>query len=98
LKGPETLPPDEPPPSFWPKNCKAFHYHVVITDGVFSAVQDGHAEFHPALDLDDDCLSVQQKMRKRGLRWLSRIILASLVTVAQPGTTPLTGNKVAVNF
>ena len=49
------------------------HYHVLVTDGVFSAGQDGQAEFHPALDLDDaDFLSVQQKMRKRGLRWLHR--------------------------
>ena len=49
------------------------HYHVLITDGVFSAGEDGEAEFHPALDLDDeDFLAVQNKMRKRGLRWLHR--------------------------
>ena len=49
------------------------HYHVLVADGVFSAGQDGQAEFHPALDLDDDdFLSVQRKMRKRGLRWLHR--------------------------
>jgi hypothetical protein len=49
------------------------HYHVLVTDGVFSAGQDGQAEFHPALDLDDDdFLAVQIKMRKRGLRWLRR--------------------------
>jgi len=49
------------------------HYHVLVTDGVFSAGEDDQAEFHPALDLDDDdFLSVQQKMRKRGLRWLHR--------------------------
>jgi hypothetical protein len=49
------------------------HYHVLVTDGVFSAGQDGQAEFHPALDLDDDdFLVVQTKMRKRGLCWLHR--------------------------
>ncbi len=49
------------------------HYHVLVTDGVFSAGQEGEAEFHPALDLDgDDFLAVQAKMRKRGLRWLHR--------------------------
>jgi len=45
------------------------HYHVLVTDGVFSASQDGEAEFHPAIDLDDDgFLAVQMKIRKRGLR------------------------------
>jgi hypothetical protein len=49
------------------------HYHVLVTDGVFSASQDGQAEFHPALDLAaDDFLAVQIKMRKRGLCWLHR--------------------------
>ncbi|MCP4292730.1 MAG: transposase, partial [bacterium] len=49
------------------------HYHVLVTDGVFSAGQDNEAEFHPALNLDDDdFLAVQMKMRKRGLRWLHR--------------------------
>ena len=28
------------------------HYHVLVTDGVFSASEDGKAEFHPALELD----------------------------------------------
>ncbi len=41
--------------------------------GVFEKSCKVEAEFHPALDLDDDdFLSVQQKMRKRGLRWLHR--------------------------
>ena len=49
------------------------HYHVLVTDGVFSDGEGGQAEFHPALDLgDDDFLAVQKKMRKRGLRWLHR--------------------------
>jgi hypothetical protein len=56
------------------------HFHVLVTDGVFSAGQDGQAEFHPALDLDDDdFLAVQMKMRKRGLRWLHRHGLERLV-------------------
>ena len=49
------------------------HFHVIVTDGVFSASDDGSAVFHPALDLDqDDRLAVQRKMRHRGLRWLHR--------------------------
>ena len=46
---------------------------MLITDGVFSADQDGTAVFHPACDLDsEDFLAVQTKLRKRGLRWLQR--------------------------
>ncbi len=49
------------------------HYHVLVTDGVFSASDHGSAEFHPATELaDHDFLTVQTKMRKRGLRWLHR--------------------------
>ncbi len=49
------------------------HFHVLVTDGVFSAGDDGAAIFHPAVDLDkDDYLAVQSKMRHRGLRWLHR--------------------------
>jgi len=49
------------------------HFHVLVTDGVFSADDAGLAVFHPALDLDqDDYLAVQKKMRHRGLRWLHR--------------------------
>ncbi len=49
------------------------HYHVLVTDGVFSAAGDGGAVFHPACDLDaDDFQAVQTKIRKRGLRWLQR--------------------------
>jgi len=49
------------------------HFHVLVTDGVFSADQEGTAVFHPACDLtDDDVLAVQTKIRKRGLRWLQR--------------------------
>jgi len=49
------------------------HYHVLVTDGVFSADGGGGAVFHPACDLDvADFQSVQTKIRKRGLRWLQR--------------------------
>ncbi len=49
------------------------HFHVIVTDGVFSADADDTAIFHPALHLDQaDYLSVQKKMRHRGLRWLLR--------------------------
>jgi len=49
------------------------HFHVLISDGVFSAGEDGRAIFHPALDLDTaDFLAVQTKIRRRGLRWLQR--------------------------
>jgi hypothetical protein len=49
------------------------HYHVLVTDGVFSTGSDGRAVFHPAVDLDaSDFIAVQQKMRHRGLRWLHR--------------------------
>ncbi len=49
------------------------HFHVLVTDGVFSAGDDGAAIFHSAVDLDqDDHLAVQKKMRRRGLCWLHR--------------------------
>jgi len=49
------------------------HFHVLVTDGVFSAGQDGSAEFHPATRLSAaDFQAVQTKMRHRGLRWLQR--------------------------
>ena len=49
------------------------HYHVLVTDGVFSADGEGGAVFHPACDLDvADFQAVQTKIRKRGLRWLQR--------------------------
>ena len=49
------------------------HFHMMVTDGVFSAGDDGAAIFHPAVDLDqDDHLAVQKKIRHRGLRWLHR--------------------------
>lgn len=49
------------------------HFHVIVTDGVFSAAGDGTAVYYPALELDqDDYLSVQTKIRHRGLRWLQR--------------------------
>ena len=49
------------------------HFHVLVTDGVFSADADGGAVFHPALDLAAaDFAAVQAKMRQRGLRWLLR--------------------------
>ena len=30
------------------------HFHVLVTDGVFSAGDDGEAVFHPALELERD--------------------------------------------
>ncbi len=49
------------------------HFHVIVTEGVFSEDPNGTAVFHPATDLGpDDLLTVQQKMRQRGLRWLHR--------------------------
>ena len=49
------------------------HYHVLVTDGVFSADEDDGVVFHPALDLDcPDFQAVQTKIRQRGLRWLQR--------------------------
>jgi hypothetical protein len=46
------------------------HFHVLVTDGVFS--EDG-AQFHPATQLEAaDVQAVQTKMRRRGLRWLLR--------------------------
>lgn len=49
------------------------HFHVLVTEGVFSAHPDGTAVFHPATDFcPDDLLAVQRKMRQRGLRWLHR--------------------------
>ncbi|MBE0566783.1 MAG: transposase, partial [Krumholzibacteria bacterium] len=49
------------------------HFHVLVTDGVFSADGEGGAVFHPALDLGkEDFAAVQAKMRQRGLRWLLR--------------------------
>ncbi len=49
------------------------HFHVLVTDGVFSAGDEDTAVFHPALHLDqNDHLAVQKKMRHRGLHWLHR--------------------------
>ena len=49
------------------------HFHVLVSDGVFSADRTGGAEFHPAMELEDaDFQAVQTKMRRRGLRWLHR--------------------------
>jgi hypothetical protein len=49
------------------------HFHVLVTEGVFSAGADGEAVFHPALDLEPgDFAAFQAKMRQRGLRWLHR--------------------------
>jgi hypothetical protein len=49
------------------------HFHVLVTDGVFSAGEDGEAVFHPAVDLErEDIAEVQARMRQRGLRWLHR--------------------------
>ncbi len=49
------------------------HFHVLVTNGVFSAGPEGEAIFHPALDLERKGIeAVQTKMRHRGLRWLHR--------------------------
>ena len=49
------------------------HFHVLVTEGVFSARGDDEAEFHPAVDLTaEDIAIIQAKMRHRGLRWLHR--------------------------
>jgi len=49
------------------------HFHVLVTDGVFSRDMGDSAEFHPAVELDAaDVQAVQRKIRKRGLRWLLR--------------------------
>jgi len=49
------------------------HFHVLVTDGVFSGDAEGGAEFHPATDLTTaDIAAVQKKIRRRGLRWLHR--------------------------
>ena len=49
------------------------HFHVIVTDGVFSTGAEDTAVFHPAVHLDQaDYLAVQKKMRHRGLRWLHR--------------------------
>ena len=49
------------------------HFHVLVTDGAFSAAGHGGAEFHPAIDLDQASIAaVQTKTRRRGLRWLHR--------------------------
>ena len=49
------------------------HFHILITDGVFSGDADGGAEFHSATELDaNDFQAVQTKIRGRGLRWLHR--------------------------
>ena len=38
------------------------HFHVLVTDGVFSAGDDGEAVFHPALDLErKDFAAVQTR-------------------------------------
>jgi hypothetical protein len=49
------------------------HFHVLVSDDVFSAGTDGAAIFHPALDLTQaDVAAVQSQMRRRGLRWRQR--------------------------
>jgi hypothetical protein len=49
------------------------HFHVLVTDGVFSGDDGDGAEFHPATELDaTDVAAVQAKIRHRGLRWLHR--------------------------
>ncbi|MBK8167655.1 MAG: transposase [bacterium] len=49
------------------------HFHGLVTDGAFSAGEDGEAVFHPALDLEPgDFEAVQAKRCHRGLCWLHR--------------------------
>ncbi len=49
------------------------HFHVLVTDGVFSADEDDAeaAVFHPATHLDEAAITrVRDQLRHRGLRWL----------------------------
>jgi ribosomal protein S27E len=49
------------------------HFHVLVTDGLFSAAPDDpdQAVFHPAVDLDAVMVrEVGAQLRRRGLRWL----------------------------
>lgn len=49
------------------------HFHILVTDGVFSSEGNDGATFHPAVDLtDEDIAAVERNMRHRGLRWLHR--------------------------
>ncbi|NIO28918.1 MAG: hypothetical protein GTO29_10255 [Candidatus Latescibacteria bacterium] len=49
------------------------HYHCIITDGVFSEGSNGEVLFYEATDLDTpDIEAVQEKTRRRVLRWLER--------------------------
>jgi hypothetical protein len=51
------------------------HFHVIVTDGVFSADPDDpeKAVFHPAVELDEPVVrTVRDQLRRRGLRWLVR--------------------------
>jgi len=48
------------------------HFHVLVTDGVFSGdpADFGPAIFHSAVDLDADAVQkVRDELRHRGLRW-----------------------------
>ncbi len=49
------------------------HFHVVVTDGVFSDDGQGGACFHGSAGLGpEDVAAVQRQIRRRGLRWLHR--------------------------
>ena len=49
------------------------HYHVVVTDGVFSDDGQGGARFHGSAGISpEDVATVQRQIRRRGLRWLHR--------------------------
>jgi hypothetical protein len=49
------------------------HYHVLVTDGVFSPTDNDDATFHAAIDFtQQDIVDVQSRMRARGLRFLER--------------------------
>jgi hypothetical protein len=52
---------------------------VLVTDGVFSADQDGTAVFYPTCDLDsEDFLAVQTKLRKPTLDGRTELVLTPL--------------------
>jgi hypothetical protein len=51
----------------------AVHYHILVTDGVFSPTDNDDAAFHAAIDFtQQDIVDLQSRMRARGLRFLER--------------------------
>jgi hypothetical protein len=49
------------------------HLYSTVTDGVFASDHDGQVQFFPATDITPDTIrSLQEKLRKRVLRYLER--------------------------